>query len=74
MREGQMVDAWAGASCDAMMLDQPVYYYVPDNASALFPLKPGQELWIEATIPPQGPPRPTQLAIKESGRWKALAF
>lgn len=77
--KGQMVDAFAGASCDAMTLDQPVYYDVPDNygagsASSLFPLKPGQELWVEATIPPEGPPRPTQLAIKESGVWKPLPF
>lgn len=72
--EGQIVDAWAGASCDAMMLDRPVDFYIPDNASALFPLKPGQELWIEATIPPEGPPRPMQLAIKQSGEWKPLPF
>lgn len=73
-RDGQMVDAWPGKSCDEMTLDKPVSYFVPDNAPVLIPLKPGRELWMEATIPPQGPPRPTQLAMKENGKWEPLAF
>lgn len=73
-REGQRVDARPGTSCDEMTLSNTVFYYIPDNATGLFPLKPGQQLWVEATIPPQGPPRPTQLALKEDGKWKPLAF
>lgn len=73
-QDGQMVDASAGTPCSEMTLDDPVYYYLPDNAPNLFPLKRGQELWIEATIPPQGPPRPTQLALKDNGAWKPLSF
>jgi len=72
--DGQMVDGWADKPCSEMTLDDPVYYYVPDNAPGLLPLKPGQELWIEATIPPKGPPRPMQLALKENGAWKPLNF
>jgi hypothetical protein len=73
-RDGQMVDAWPQQSCSEMTLNDPVYFYVPDNAPSLMPLKPGQELWIESTIPPKGPPRPTQLALKENGVWKPLKF
>lgn len=73
-QSGQTVNAWPGKSCDEMTLARPVFYFVPDNATPVFPLKPGQELWVEATIPPQGPPRPTQLALKENGRWQPLAF
>lgn len=73
-RDGQMVSAWTGKSCSEMTLDNPVFYYVPGNAPGLLPLKPGQELWMEATIPPQGRPRPTQLALKENGKWTPLAF
>jgi hypothetical protein len=72
--DGQMVNAWAGQPCSHMTLVSPVYYYIADNAPNLMPLKPGQELWIEATIPPKGPPRPTQLALKENGAWKPLKF
>lgn len=71
---GQMVDAWAGKSCAEMTLDNPVTYFIPDHAARLLPLGPGQELWIETTIPPQGEPRPTQLALKENGVWKPLRF
>lgn len=73
-RDGSVVNAWPGKSCDEMTLGNPVFYYVPDNARGLFPVKPGQELWIEATVPPQGLPRPTQLALKENGKWRPLAF
>lgn len=73
-RTGQIVNAVPGQSCDDMTLARPVSYYVPDNAPKLFPLKPGQELWMETTVPPQGPPRPTQLAIKQNGKWTPLAF
>jgi hypothetical protein len=37
-------------------------------------MKAGQELWIEVTVPPKGPPRPMQLAVKEGGVWKVLAM
>jgi hypothetical protein len=36
--------------------------FIPDTAKPPFPLKPGQELWVEVTLPPSGPPRPIQLA------------
>ncbi len=73
-RDGSVVNAWPGKSCGDMTLGNPVFYYIPDNARRLFPLKAGQELWIEATIPPQGPPQPTQMALKENGIWEPLGF
>jgi hypothetical protein len=73
-RDGQLVDAWPERSCSEMTLADPVYYYIADNAPTLMPLKAGRELWIEATIPPKGPPHPTQLALKENGAWKPLSF
>lgn len=73
-RYGQPVLAPAGEPCSAMVLERPVEYYIPDKAQSVLPLKTGQELWIEVTVPLQGPPRPTQLAIKENGAWKPLGF
>jgi hypothetical protein len=29
---------------------------------------------MEVTVPPKGPPRPLQLALKKDGAWKPLAF
>jgi hypothetical protein len=71
---GQTVTASPGASCDNMRLDQPVDFYIAEHAVSPTPVKPGQELWIEVTVPPKGPPRPMQLALKQDGVWKPLAF
>jgi hypothetical protein len=73
-RSGQVVNAWPGKACDEMTLGTPVFYYVRDGAPRLLPPKAGQELWVEATIPQQGPPRPTQLAIKQNSNWTPVAF
>jgi hypothetical protein len=71
---GVMVTAWPGSSCENLRLDQPVNFYLAEHAANPTPVKPGQELWIEVTVPPQGPPRPIQLALKEGGAWRPLAF
>ena len=71
---GVMVEAPAGSSCDAMRVMEPVDFYIPEHAADPTQLKPGQELWIEVTIPPKGPPRPLQLALKNNGAWTPLAF
>lgn len=71
---GQMVEGWPGKSCREMTLEDPVSYFVPEDAASLLPLKPGQELWLEVTVPPEGPPRPIQIALKENGIWKPLPF
>ena len=70
----QTVAAWPGAPCDQLNLSSPVDFYIPDTADDPTRLKPGQQLWIEVTLPPKGPPRPLQLARKDNGVWKPLAF
>jgi hypothetical protein len=71
---GQMVSAWPGSSCENLRLETPVDFYIAEHAVSPTPVKAGQELWIEVTVPPKGPPRPIQLALKENGSWKPLAF
>lgn len=73
-RFGQIVAAQPGLPCREMRIVAPVNFYIPDNAANIFPLKPNQELWIELTIPPQGPPRPIQLALKNDSKWMPLSF
>jgi uncharacterized membrane-anchored protein len=72
--KGVDVTAWPDSSCDEMRLDEPVDFYIAEHAKDPSWLKPGQELWMEVTVPPQGPPRPTQLALKDNGAWKPLAY
>jgi hypothetical protein len=72
--KGVNVSALPNSSCDALRIVEPVDFYIAEHAVDPTPLKPGQELWIEVTVPPQGPPRPIQLALKQDGAWKPLAF
>jgi hypothetical protein len=71
---GQEVIGAAGVPCDQLRLQDGVDYYISDTAKSPLPLKAGQELWIEVTVPPKGPPRPLQLAVKRDGEWTPLEF
>lgn len=70
----QSVAATPGEPCDQMRLAAPVDFYIPEHATDPSMLERGQQLWIEVTVPPKGPPRPLQLALKDHGQWKPLAF
>lgn len=70
----QTISALPRSACDRMLLAVPVDFYISEHANDPTLLKPGQELWIEVTLPPKGPPRPLQLALKDNGAWKPLAF
>jgi hypothetical protein len=70
----QSVAGWPGAPCDQMRITDPVDFYISEHATDPTRLQHGQELWIEVTMPPKGPPRPLQLALKDNGAWKPLAF
>jgi hypothetical protein len=50
-----------------MRLDEQVLFFIPDTAPDVTHLKSGEELWVLATIPRQGPPRPIALGIKHAG-------
>jgi hypothetical protein len=64
-----------GSSCDDWWRHSAqVEFYISEHAADPSRTKPGQELWIEVTVPPSGPPRPIQLALKDNGTWTPLAF
>ena len=43
-------------------------YFIPEHAKVAWPqANTGAELWMEATIPKSGPPRPIRLATKKNG-------
>ena len=46
--------------------DEPVLVFLSE--SAVVPtLKPGEELWLEVTVPAKGPPRPIRIGMKKNG-------
>ena len=69
---GEEVVGTASSPCNQMQLASSTDFFISDTAQSPLPLKPGQELWIEVTVPPKGPPRPIQLALKDHGAWKPL--
>jgi len=63
------------SACTGAILAEPVSFYLSETAKSPFPLQQGQELWIQVTIPPSGPPRPIGLAIQSAdGKWQPLKF
>ncbi|HEX9198996.1 MAG TPA: hypothetical protein VF865_05520 [Acidobacteriaceae bacterium] len=88
VRDGKLVAVSAGAtdrpeltdevillgnrSCDRATLSKSVDYFTPDTAKGPFPLKKGEELWVEVTVPQMGPPRPIQLALAKDGAFTPL--
>ena len=72
MTAGEEVVGTASSLCNQMQLASSTDFFISDTAQSPLPLTPGQELWIEVTVPPKGPPRPTQLALKDNGAWKPL--
>jgi len=68
------VTFWENEPCDRAPVSAPEEYFVPDVARTPFPLQPGQELWVEVTVPPSGPPRPIQLALSSEAGFKPLKF
>jgi hypothetical protein len=46
--------------------EDPVLLFISEHAE-IPALKPGQETWVEVTVPAQGPPRPIRIGIKKDG-------
>ena len=71
IQQGSGSGAWvqlrknADGSVDAVA-DKPVLVFIPEHAK-IPTLKPGEEMWVEVTLPAQGPPRPIRIAIKTEG-------
>jgi hypothetical protein len=47
------------------VLDKPVAFFIPENIPDPSRRQPGEELWVEVTIPRKGPPRPIRLGVKQ---------
>ncbi len=71
---GEEISAMPGGPCDQMHLASGTDFFVAERAQSPLPLQPGEELWIEVTVPPKGPPRPLQLAVKDNGARKPLVL
>jgi uncharacterized membrane-anchored protein len=48
-------------------LDQTLAFFIPEHVADPSVRAPGEELWVEVTLPKQGGPRPIRLAVKKDG-------
>lgn len=48
--------------------------FIPEGVPDPSLRPPGEELWVEVTLPRRGPPRPIRLAVRKDGRLTPLAF
>jgi len=49
------------------VLDRPLAYFIPEHVPDPSRRQPGEELWVEVTVPKAGPPRPIRLGVKKDG-------
>lgn len=54
------------------VLMEPVAFFLPEHALDPSLHAAGEELWVEVTVPPTGPPRPMQLATKRGDTFAPL--
>jgi hypothetical protein len=50
-----------------VQLMQPLAYFIPEHVPDPSRRAPGEELWVEVTLPKAGPPRPIRLGVKKDG-------
>jgi hypothetical protein len=48
-------------------LSDPLAYFIPEHVQDPSVRPAGEKLWVEVTVPPNGPPRPIQLGVKKDG-------
>jgi len=70
---GETLGIWLpkNTPCDRAILSPGTDLYIPDTTK-MPSLKPGEELWVEVTVPPAGPPRAIQLAISGNGNFAPI--
>src|SRR5688572_17053715 len=49
------------------LIAEPVAYFIPEHVPDPSVRTPGEELWVEVTVPRKGAPRPIRLAVKKDG-------
>lgn len=56
-----------GPTGNCWILDRPLAYFIPEHIPDPSRRAAGEQLWVEISIPPTGPPRPLRLGVKAGG-------
>ena len=76
VQDGRLV-ATPGSYADSLTISRfaggpwsildPVAFFIPEHVPDPSRPSPGEELWVEVSVPRQGPPRPLRLGVKKDG-------
>jgi hypothetical protein len=55
-----------------VVVSEPLAYFIPEHVADPSRRLPGEELWVEVTIPRAGAPRPIRLGVKKDGALKPI--
>lgn len=55
-----------------LRLNEPIAYFISEHVPDPSRRPPGEELWVEVTIPKRGAPRPIRLGVKKDGQLTPL--
>jgi hypothetical protein len=78
VRDGQLVATPGGSSKltarfterggqRVAVVNEPLAYFIPEHVADPSRRPPGEELWVEVTLPRAGAPRPIQLGVRKDG-------
>lgn len=54
------------------VLSEPIAYFIPEHVKDPSIREPGEELWVEVSVPPTGPPRPIRLGVRKDGTLRPI--
>lgn len=57
-----------------VVLAEPVAFFIPEHVPDPSRRAPGEELWVEVSVPERGMPRPIRLGVKKDGVLLPLSF
>ncbi len=57
-----------GSDDQHVVVNTNTAFFIPEHLQDPSRRSPGEELWVEATIPRAGPPRPIRLGVKKDGQ------
>ena len=56
------------------LIAEPVAFFIPEHVLDPSIREPGEELWVEVTVPGAGPPRPIRLGIRTADGLRPLSI
>jgi len=55
-----------------IVVERWLAFFIPEHVPDPSIRQPGEELWVEVTLPRQGPPRPIRLGVRKDGQLTPL--